>query len=92
MNEMLLRCLQDEDDDVEVQSLPISIVRATKSKRGTQITFQTPNTSVEEIVSNSGRIGVILWIPRDMWKKHQGPRLSGSPVQALAAMKGEVEK
>ncbi len=41
-------------------------VQATKTK-GNRITFATEAITPDEILSNDGAIGVIVWVPRDKW-------------------------
>jgi len=54
-------------ENVKVQYLHECILSANASKKGNQITFGTHEYGPADVVSDKGKIGMIVWIPRDRW-------------------------
>lgn len=54
-------------DQITYQELSNCMVRATVKKGETQITFKTTAITPTDMLMQKGKIGVILWIPKDKY-------------------------
>ncbi len=57
-------CLQMLDDS-------LTNITARKKHRDCLVTFATNQFTPNDIVSESGKVGLIVWVERDGWKRFQ---------------------
>lgn len=56
-------------ENIQVQFLYECMTNVQSTKHGSKVTFATTALSPGTVASNSGPVGVVLWVPRDTWNK-----------------------
>ena len=61
-------------DNISVQAIQSSMVKCADKKRtkDTEITIATNEINSTEIFSNTGKVGIVMWISREDYNKHLG--------------------
>ena len=57
------------DDKIGIQPLGPAITNVAQRKGATAITFVTDATTTTEAVTNTGRIGIIVWFDREEFER-----------------------
>lgn len=57
------------EDKVGIQALQPAITNATKKKNYTSLTFDTEVITPSDVINNTGRIGIIVWMDRNEFER-----------------------
>ena len=59
-------------DKIRVQTVQSSMVKCVDKKRtkDTEVTIATNETTTTDMMSNTGKVGIVMWISRDDYNKH----------------------
>lgn len=60
------------EDNIKVQAVNSSVVNVKDKKRtnDTEITIATNELSANDVMTNNGKVGLIVWISRNDYNKH----------------------
>ncbi len=56
-------------DKIGIQPLGPAITNVAQKKGATSITFVTDATTTSEVVTNTGRIGIVVWFDREEFER-----------------------
>ena len=59
------------EDNIRLQFVNSSFISAKGRKRtqDTEITFATAETNTNELIDNTGKVGIVVWVDRDDYNK-----------------------
>ncbi len=71
MSTSIIEFLSDATlDHINFQLLSTAITNVQSTKRdGTKVTFCTDAISPGDVVNNTGRVGMVVWLDREGWDK-----------------------
>lgn len=64
---------QFESKTLKVQFLAECMSNLNAGKKSTKVTFETDAITPNSVVSETDPVGIVIWIPRDEWKKRVKP-------------------
>lgn len=57
--------------DLRVQFIHDYIEKAVANRKGCRVTFRTDVVTPGDLLTGTGPVGVLVWIPQDKWKAMQ---------------------
>ena len=57
------------EENIRVQFINKAMTGIRNTREGIEVSFLTEAIDPNDVMNNTGKIGLIMWVPRDIWEK-----------------------